>query len=284
MLHDIGELTGDVLIYGGPYSNLQATEALFDLADARGIAVGNRICTGDVVAYCADPAAAWEAVLARGGHIVAGNCERQIAEGAEGCGCGFEDGTACDLMSRGWYPRAAQAFAGDAAARAAMGALPDVIVFAHQGRRCAVIHGGVTDIARFVWPVSDVAVFEAEIQALEAVAGPVDMVFAGHAGVPFQRQVGDLLWVNAGVIGMPPHDGAPDTRVVVLGEAGLVVERLSYDWRAAQAAMEAAGLPQGYHAALESGWWPSEEVLPVEMRRNPPPQSPSRREGEAAAR
>ncbi len=33
------------------------------------------------------------------------------------------------------------------------------------------------------------------------------------------------------------------------------------------AAMERAGLTQGYHSALRSGYWPSEDVLPPELRR-----------------
>ena len=35
----------------------------------------------------------------------------------------------------------------------------------------------------------------------------------------------------------------------------------------AAAAMRAVGLTQGYERALASGWWPSEEVLPADLRR-----------------
>lgn len=32
--------------------------------------------------------------------LIAGSCEENLAAGALDCGCGFEEGTACDLLSR----------------------------------------------------------------------------------------------------------------------------------------------------------------------------------------
>lgn len=52
---DLGDLDGPVLVFGGPYSNLQATRALIARADQLGVPSQNLICTGDVVAYCGDP-------------------------------------------------------------------------------------------------------------------------------------------------------------------------------------------------------------------------------------
>ena len=38
--------------------------------------------------------------------LIAGNCEENLAAGALDCGCGFAEGTACDLLSRAWYAHA----------------------------------------------------------------------------------------------------------------------------------------------------------------------------------
>lgn len=47
MRHEhIGTLNGPVLAFGGPYSNLQATQALFEQAKERDISEQNLICTG----------------------------------------------------------------------------------------------------------------------------------------------------------------------------------------------------------------------------------------------
>jgi len=262
-VRDLGELRGDVLLFGGPYSNLQASSALLAVAARLQIPPERRICTGDVVAYCADPGATL--ALWRGhAQIVAGNCEKQLAAAAPDCGCGFDAGSACDLLSRGWYPFADGAM--DAGARAFMGSLPDVIAFGHSGRRYAVIHGGLRDVARFLWPCSPGAAFEHEISAIQALVGHVDAVIAGHSGIAFQRRIGAVDWINAGVIGMPANDGRASTAYAVLGADGVRFARLDYDAKAARAAMRVAGLVQGYEEALVSGYWPSQDVLPPELR------------------
>ncbi|PRX35039.1 Calcineurin-like phosphoesterase superfamily domain-containing protein [Meinhardsimonia xiamenensis] len=267
---DLGVLEGPVLVFGGPYSNFQATRAILALAEEMGLPPARRICTGDMIGYCADPRATAEAVMGATAAVVAGNCERQLAAGAPDCGCGFDEGSACAALSRGWYAHARAALSGQEALLAAFAALPDIVIFTHAGRRCAVIHGGVSDISRFLWPSSPEAEFAEEISLITAAAGPVDRVIAGHCGLAFHRRVGGVDWINPGVVGLPPHDGRPLTRYAVLdGSDGVVFERLAYAHEAAARAMEKAGLGGGYAETLRSGLWPSEEVLPGELRHRP---------------
>lgn len=61
------------------------------------------ICTGDVVAYCAEPEATVELLRRWGIHVVLGNCEESLGSGAPDCGCGFETGTVCSALSIDWY-------------------------------------------------------------------------------------------------------------------------------------------------------------------------------------
>lgn len=266
LVQDLGRKDGPVLLFGGPYSNLQATRAVIGRAKQLGIAPQDMICTGDIAAYCGAPAETVAEIRDLDCPVVAGNCEKQLALYKMDCGCGFEDGSACDLLSAGWYAHADKAIGpGD---RAWMGELPDMITFTHHGRRCAVIHGGISDISRFIWDVSPDAVFRDEIKRIEGLMGPVDMVISGHSGIAFQRHVGAVAWVNAGVIGMPPNDGAPETRYAVLQGGEVRICRLSYDHQAAAEAMCNQGLTQGYEAALLSGFWPSEDVLPAALRRS----------------
>ncbi len=266
-IRDLGVLEGEVLLFGGPCSNLQASRALLAEARARAIPPERRICTGDVIAYCAAPGETLQ-LWQREARIVAGNCERQLAAGAAGCGCGFAPGSRCDRLSQGWYRHALGTVS--AAQRAFMASLPDVILFSAFGRRHAVIHGGLSDIARFLWPVSPEAAFAEEIALLVDLVGPLERVIAGHCGIAFRRRIGAVEWLNAGSIGLPPNDGRPETRYLRLTGAGAVFERLRYDAAAARADMERAGLVQGYERALVSGWWPSEEILPPQMRRAQP--------------
>ncbi len=158
---DLGRMDAPLLLFGGPYSNLHALEALLRVAGAAGIRGAQMICTGDVVAYGAAPARCIAAVRAAGATVIAGNVEVQLAAGADACGCGFAPGSTCDRLSAGWF---AHADAGVSAEdRAWMGGLPDIVTLDHHGARYAVIHGGVHDIARFIWPTCDDAVFAEEV-------------------------------------------------------------------------------------------------------------------------
>ena len=146
-----------------------------------------------------------------------------------------------------------------------MAALPRRIDVTLGGRRLAVVHGGATEINRFVFPSAREAVLASEIAATGA-----DGVIAGHSGLPFTREVGRAIWHNAGAIGMPADDGTPRTWFSVLApEAGglrISHHALHYDHAGAARARREAGLADGYAAALESGAWPSQDILPAEER------------------
>jgi predicted phosphodiesterase len=264
MMHvaDWGQITGDLLVFGGAYSNLAALHAVLALRGQSRV-----INTGDLVAYCAQAAETVACARRAGLLSIAGNVERQLGDNALDCGCGFADGSACDLLSAAWYGFANLAIGSEE--RAWMSGLPDAAVFHWNGRRVAVIHGGVTDPVRFLWPSTEAAVFEEELAALLQVAGPIDVVLSGHSGVAFHRRIKDVDWINAGVIGMPPNDGRVDTRYARVTQQGVIFERLVYDVTLTVDAMKAAGLTQGYHKALQTGYWPSEDVLPPALRRVP---------------
>ena len=260
-VQDFGHFDDAVTLFGGPYSNIHALEALVSLQNGR-----PAICTGDVVAYSADPAACVDVMRQLAWPLIAGNCEVQIAEEAADCGCGFDEDMTCNTLSRTWYAYALAAM--DKDARDWMGTLPDVGTFVQKNRRYAVIHGGFSAINRFLWPSSNASDFAFEISELESAIGPVDGIVAGHSGIPFHRWIGKHHWINAGAIGMPPHDGRPETRYAVLEDGDVSFHRLAYDHASARTAMEAAGLIQGYDNTMETGLWPSEDVLPAPLRRS----------------
>ncbi|WP_298491389.1 metallophosphoesterase family protein [uncultured Maritimibacter sp.] len=263
---DLGELSGPVVLWGGALGNLSALTALEDVVARLGVPAGRVICTGDLAGYGADGVACIDRVRASGWTVVKGNVEDGLAIGRADCGCGFDAGSACDRLSAAWWAHA-DATIGPAA-RDWMRGLPDLAVFAFGGRRYAVIHGGVTDRSRFLWSLSRQPAFAQEIGAIEAIVGPVQGVVAGHSGIAFSRVAAGRCWINAGVIGMPPNNGVPGGQYVVLDGRGAHIRRLNYDPAPAVAAMKTAGLTQGYERALVTGVWPSQDVLPMRMRRS----------------
>lgn len=261
---DLGNFDTPVLLFGGPYSNLQATQALLQQAHDMQIKPSNLICTGDIAAYCAHPSETMDLIQQLDCPVVAGNCEKQLAVNAMDCGCGFDEGTTCDLLSAGWFAHASSQVTAEQ--RDWMHNLPDVLVFTQSGKRFAAIHGGITNISRFLWPTSPEAEFREELGAIEDVLGAVDGIIAGHCGMQFCRDLADKIWINAGAIGMPANNGSADTSFAVLSSGKPEFHSLSYDVVSAVSAMKSANLVQGYDVALQTGYWPSEDILPQELR------------------
>lgn len=256
---DLGDLAGPVLVFGGPLSNLEALDALWAAAHERRIDQARMICTGDVAGYCADPEPCLAALRERGIATVMGNVEEALVADAEDCGCNFVEGSACDSLSGAWYGYARARVS--TASREWMAGLPRAITFRMGGRDCIVTHGGLRRINRFVF-ASDGAAIAEELGGLREPSA----VIAGHAGLPFTVLRSGSVWHNAGSLGLPANDGTPRVWFSVISEDGDGLRfkhvALAYDHRRAAAKMRAAGLPEPYARALETGLWPDAAILP----------------------
>ncbi|MDX1484163.1 MAG: metallophosphoesterase family protein [Alphaproteobacteria bacterium] len=255
---DLGPVDGPLIVFGGPLGNLDALDALMESAKREGIAPRQMLSTGDTVAYCADPAACAARLRDAGIHVVMGNCEEAVAAGAEDCGCDFVTGSACDLLAAEWYGFARSQIGADL--RAWMETLPRRLVFTMGGTRFAVIHGGARRINRYLFASDRVGLTE------ETAALGADVVIAGHAGLPFTTDIGDRLWHNPGALGLPANDGTPRVWYghisCAAGVIAIAHRALDYDHRAQAEKMRAAGLPEAYARALETGLWPDTAILP----------------------
>ncbi|HSK42157.1 MAG TPA: metallophosphoesterase family protein [Arenibaculum sp.] len=271
-----------LLVFGGAYGNLHAVGALLAEAGRLGIGPDAMICTGDTVAYCADPAETVETLRRAGMPHIKGNCEDALALRSPDCGCGFEEGTACSLLSQHWF-RYADAHVDDDQ-RHWMASLPDLLAVRFAGRRLIVAHGTPRRMNQFVFASTPWPEKRAELDAVSA-----DGILAGHCGLPFTQIAEGRLWHNAGAIGMPANDGRPGTWYSLLSAVrdGIEIEhrQLAYDHRAASARMAEAKLLPDYAATLRTGLWPSLDVLPPDEReRTGQPLAPARHLWRAAGR
>jgi predicted phosphodiesterase len=257
---DLGKIDAPVLVFGGPYSNRQATEALLHQAKVLNIPPERIICTGDVVAYCAAPTETTRLVRDAGLHVVQGNCEISFGDNADDCGCGFEEGSTCDRLSAQWFDYARRQLSPEAAHW--MKTLPGQIHFEMANRKLAVVHGTPAAVNRFVFPSTPLA-----DKLDEIVSNECDGVICGHSGLPFTQNIDGRLWHNAGVIGLPANDGTPRTWFSLLTpeESSLRIEHLplSYDFKAASNDMTRAGLPEEYARTLTTGLWDNCDILPA---------------------
>ncbi|MDA8811218.1 MAG: metallophosphoesterase family protein [Amylibacter sp.] len=261
---DLGELRGDIVIFGGVYSNLHALEALINYTTNCGIPPENVICTGDVVAYCAYAEGSVKLIREFGCHVLAGNCEQQLASKSNDCGCGFDEESMCSILSRSWYAHAKSQVSEISIDW--MSNLPERIIFNHNGLKYGVIHGGASDISKFIWPVDSEEILNEEFDLLQSQIGKLDCLVAGHTGIPMIRDFNKKKWLNSGAIGMPSNDGEIDTTFLTISKRIIKINRLEYDINAAYQAMQATSLIQGYHNTLKTGYWPSQDTLPVSMR------------------
>ncbi len=259
---DLGNVDHSLLVFGGPYSNLLATQAMRCRAEALEIPPSRVICSGDLVAYCAEPAETVDLIREWGIHVVKGNCEESLAMDQSDCGCGFDPDSYCSVLAMTWYQYANLRISREQ--RLWMHQLPDSIQFEMADTRVCAVHGNHSHISEFVFASSDPKTKSAQLQSASA-----EVMIGGHSGIPFGQRIAGGLWLNAGVIGMPANDRATDGwyMLIEVESTGLAISwhQLEYDYQTSANTTRLAGMTE-YGQALIDGIWPSMDVLPEEER------------------
>lgn len=249
-----------LLFFGGPYSNLQALTAMRAIAEELALPPQAIICTGDTVAYCAQPRQTIEAIRDWGIQVIAGNVERQLADNAGDCGCNFIEGSTCDRLSVQWYAFANAQVTDEQ--RDWMRALPATLTLHIGGRKIGVVHGSQTNISEFLYRSSPWEKKRPNFASLDC-----DIIVGGHCGVPFIESREEKLWANAGVIGMPANDGTRRGWYLLVRDGADELEfslrSFDYDAELAACLMDEQGLPCEYAATLRNGLWCSLDNLPA---------------------
>ncbi len=260
---DLGRLQGPVILFGGPYSNLAATQAMRAEAQRLLIPPERVICTGDIIAYCAEPAETLELIRDWGIPVVQGNCEQSLGNDAPDCGCGFDAGSSCSLLSVEWYRFAHSRVTEEQ--KTWMAELPGQLEFQLGALRFRVVHGSNRNINEFIFPGTPGTLKQSLLTASHA-----DVVIGGHCGIPFSEKFAGGYWLNAGVVGMPANDGTEDGWYLRLEptDEGIAAHwrRLQYDALSSQKRMRDLDLCRAYSDALTSGIWPSNTILPESDR------------------
>ena len=254
----IGTLTGKILVFGGVYSNFQALEKLAEIAQKAQIPSQNIICTGDIVAYCAEPERCVNAIQDWNIHSILGNVEIQLRDEEEDCGCNFNDGSRCDLFSRQWFPFAQKNISKKSIHY--FKTLPDHLSFNYAGKRCTVVHGTYLETSGFVFKSTN---WETKQQNFDATN--TDVILGGHCGLPFNDIRNNQYWLNSGVIGMPANDGTRRVWYMILDDTnGFSFEHHSfeYDFQQAHNLMIDNCLPRAYYETLKTGIWDNCDILP----------------------
>jgi predicted phosphodiesterase len=259
ILKQLPPINKPLLIFGGPYSNLEALLALKSFALQNQFDPDQIICTGDIVGYCANPSESLDFIEDWDIHCIAGNVELNIKEDKEDCGCNFDEGSRCDIFSRQWYPYAYGQMT--ERNRKFIHSLPEYLMFEFFEKKVFVLHGSYKNTSEFIFKSYPAAIKRSIISACSA-----DLVIAGHSGIPFYQQFDNQHWLNAGVIGMPANDGNTKTWLAVLNmndqQLSPNFHSLKYDHKTAAQKMKDKGLPLSYANTLLNGVWDNCDILP----------------------
>jgi predicted phosphodiesterase len=258
-IEDLGTIKGRILLFGGVYSNLQALEAMKQVAEREQISAENCICTGDIVGYCAQPEETVQLFQVWKARSIAGNVEIQLRGGADDCGCDFKKGSRCDGFSQQWYPFAQSKLSKNSLSF--METLPDHITFDYAGQRVTVVHGSYFNTSAFIYKSSP---WERKQPNFETTKSNV--IVGGHCGLPFNHKNENKLWLNPGVIGMPANDGNPSVWYAILDDAQesftFKHHTLDYNYKLTSKLMDNGLLPQEYARTIVTGIWDNTEILP----------------------
>lgn len=216
------------------------------LADIEQRGADRVVCLGDLVGYGAFPNEVIDTIRQAGIPTIAGNYDDGVGFDRAECGCA--------------YTRPAERARGDQSLRwtqmvvtpenkAWLRALPRELRLELGGRRVLCVHGSPRRLNEYLYEDRP----EQSLARMFAGLG-ADVIVCGHTHLPYHRQVGEVHLINVGSAGKP-KDGDPRAgyAMVSLGdEVGVEFPRVAYDVQAAAKAIEAAGLPSEFAAALRT--------------------------------
>lgn len=237
-----------IAILSDLHGNSGATAAV--LADIEAVSPDEVVCLGDLVGYGARPNEVID--LIRGRHIptIMGNYDDGVGFDRDDCGCAYKDPEEREWGQRSlmWTRRVV-----DDERKAYLRALHPELRREVHGVRIRFVHGSPRRMNEYLF--ADRA--EASLERI-AKLSETDVLVFGHTHIPWNREIGGVLFVNAGSVGKP-KDGDPRAAWVLLtvddeGAVDIATRRVAYDIEAMADAIRAAkGLPNQFASAIERG-------------------------------
>lgn len=234
--------TTRIAIFGDLHGNQAATEAVLAAIDREQPDAVS--CLGDLVGYGARPNETIDLVRLRAIPTIMGNYDDGVGFDRDDCGCAYRDAEERDRgqQSLMWT----RAVVTDDRKAWLRSLLPE-LRFAVNGVRVRLVHGSPRRMNEYLFEDRD------PIARPDHAAGAdADVLVFGHTHKPWVREIGGVLFVNAGSVGKP-KDGDPRAGWLLLsvGHDGRVtseMRRESYDIAAMADAIRAAdGCPTSLH-------------------------------------
>lgn len=235
-----------VAVLSDIHGNLAALRAVLD--DVHRLRPDMTVCAGDLVVYGPFPNECVNLVRSNKITTVTGNRDWAVGrrQSTEAYAVPARRDRAAETAIYEWTTRVVTE-----PNRLFLSALPRRLRL-HLGRlELLLVHGTIRSPFEYVRPDDDPAAF-AELAELSKA----DIVVGGHTHVPFRREVGETLFLNAGSVGWP-KDGRPDAGYVLIDVSGRDVRvefrRVAYPVEETIAAIHRFDLPDALGRALAFG-------------------------------
>lgn len=256
-----------VAVLADIHGNSHALEAV--LADVAGQTVDQILCLGDLVGYGAFPNEVITTIRERGIPTIMGNYDEGVGFDLPACGCDFPDEQAllAGEKSLAWTQEQVTE-----ENKAFLRGLPRELWLDLAGVRTLAVHGSPRRNNEYLFATTPEEVWAALFapdRAVEyqmhagnwasgtrrATAYQADLLLCGHTHQPYSRIFERHQIVNAGSVGKPKQgDPAAVYALLTIGETVAVeFKKVPYDVEAAARAIEAAGLPAAFAAAVRTG-------------------------------
>ncbi len=227
-----------IALIGDVHGNLHALKAVLDDASREGATI--LLNTGDSVGFGPCPEETVELLRERGTIGVAGNFDLKVLRS---CGARQKGN------NQGWYAEGWTCRQLSADSRKYLKELPRTIRLDVAGKKILVVHGSPDSMDEYIDPNTK----EKRLRQLAEETG-ADVLIAGHAHRPLDKQVDGTRFINSGSVGRQ-DDGDPRATYAILTLEPLAVEhrRVEYEVEAAVEAMRSRGLPRIFERALTEG-------------------------------
>jgi putative phosphoesterase len=241
-------MTTRIAIFSDLHGNCAATEAVLAAIDAERPEAA--YCLGDLVGYGACPNETIALIRERGIPTIMGNYDDGVGFDRDDCGCAYKD---AGERERGQQSLMWTRSVTTEEHKAYLCTLLPEIRFEAEGSRFRLVHGSPRRMNEYLFADRDP-------RSLERIArqADADVLIFGHTHKPWVREIGGVLFINAGSVGKP-KDGDPRAAWALLTLAPgqpvqVEIRRQPYDVAAMAAAIRAAsGLPDHFATDFETG-------------------------------
>ncbi|MCL4459669.1 MAG: metallophosphatase family protein [Chloroflexi bacterium] len=234
-----------IAIFSDIHANIYALEAV--LAAITREKPAKIFCLGDLVGYAPFPNEVIGFLRQEDIPTILGNYDDGVGFERADCGCVYRDP---ELERLGRISLEWTKVHTTEKNKSYLRSLPKEIRLEAEGKSFLLVHGSPRKLNEYVYADRPQATLERIAQSAQA-----DVLLFGHTHLPYQKQVGRVLFINAGSVGKP-KDG--DTRagyvLLELSASGIEAEfrRVLYAVDVVAMAIKEHGLPEQFARQLKS--------------------------------